>query len=167
MKTFFEEINRLAGELTLFTEELEDNYDSPELKKNLKYFRDQLKKLNSYKPMDMGDSEAERNENETTLYGVRLGCEKALDLLGEVTAKSNVFDIIDALRGVFSAITHMIPDANPSYDPYEYDPEDVMEAERASKEMSRILFDDEDDIEYRSYDRAISAKGEDWYEDNC
>lgn len=167
MKTLFNEINQFADEVVLFTEELEDHFGSPDLREKLKYFRDQLKKLKSYEPMAMGDSEAERNENEAALYDIQLGCEKALDSLSEVTAKSNVFDIIDALRGVYTAITHAIPDCNPSYDPFEYDPDDAMEAERASKVMSRVLFDDEDETEYLSYDRGISAKGEDWHEDNC
>lgn len=165
MEALLEEINHFAGELTLFTEELEDHFGSPELKKKLKYFRDQLKKFKSYEPMDMGYSETERDENEAALYDIQLGCEKALDLLIEVTAKSNVFDIIDALRGVYTAITHTLSDYGPTYDPYDVD--DMMEAERVSKELSRVLFDDEDETEYRGYDGAISAKGENWNEDNC
>ena len=42
-----------------------------------------------------------------------------------------------------------------------------MEAERVEKELSRVLFDDEDETEYLSYDGGISAKGEAWHEDNC
>ena len=40
MKTLTNEVYRIAGDLTLFTEELEDHYGSPELKKKLKCFRD-------------------------------------------------------------------------------------------------------------------------------
>jgi len=164
MKTVLNSINHFVDELVSFTEELEDNYDSPELKKKLKYFRDRLNGLKSYDPTNMGDSEKEKDENYATLYEIRLDCESALDSLDEVTSKSNVFDIIDALRDVYTAITHTLSDYGPTYDPYDID--DMMEAERVSKELSRVLFDDEDETEYLSYDRGISAKEEDWHEDN-
>lgn len=164
MKTLIHEINRLAGELTLFIEELEDNYDSPELKKKLKNFRDRLNELKSYEPTNMGDSEKEKDENHATLYEIRLDCERALDSLAEVTAKSNVFDVIEALRVAYNAVTTVISADIGSY--MQYDIDDIMEAERVSKEHSRMLFDDEDETEYLSYDRGISAKEEDWHEDN-
>lgn len=165
MKTLFNEINRFAGELTIFTEELEDHFGSPELKRKLKYFRDRLNELKSYEPTNMGDSVKEKDENYATLYEIRLDCERALDSLAEVTAKSNVFDIIEALRVAYNAVTTVISADIGSY--MQYDIEDIMEAERMSKERSRVLFDDEDETEYLSYDRGISAKGEDWHEDNC
>lgn len=165
MKTVLNSINHFVDELVSFTEELEDNYDSPELKKKLKYLRDRLNGLKSYDPTNMGDSEKEKDENYATLYEIRLDCESALDSLDEVTSKSNVFDIIDALRDVYTAITHTLSDYGPTYDPYDID--DMMEAERVSKEQSIVLFDDEDETENLSYDRGISAKGADWHEDNC
>lgn len=164
MECLINEINRLAGELVSFTEELEDHFDSPELEKKLEYFRVRLNDFKSYKPADMGGSEAERNEKSTTLCGIQFGCGKALDSLDEVTAESDVFDIIDALRGASRAITTLLLGDDLSYNPYDVD--DMMEAERVGKELSGVLFDDEDETEYLSYDRGISAKGEDWHEDN-
>ena len=165
MKTIFDEINRFAGELVSFTEELEDHFDSLELEEKLECFRDRLNEFESYEPKDMGDSEEEKNENAATLYGMQMGCEKALDSLDRVTADSNVFDIIDALRGAFTAVTNLLPGYDVSHDLYDVD--DMMEAERIAKELSRALFDDEDETEYLSYDGSVSAKGEAWYEDNC
>lgn len=164
MESLIDLLYRFAGELNFFTEELEDHFDSPELKEELEYFRDRLNDFESYEPTDMGDSEAERNEKSTTLCGIQFGCEKALESLDEVTAESDVFDIIDALRGASRAITTLLLGDDLSYNPYDVD--DMMEAERVGKELSRVLFDDEDETEFLSYDGAISAKGENWNEDN-
>ena len=165
MKGLIDEINRFAGELVSFTEELEDHFDSPELEEKLEYFRVRLNDFKSYEPADMGNSEVERNEKSTTLYGIQFGCGKALESLDEVTAESDVFDIIDALRGASRAITTLLLGDDLSYNPYDVD--DMMEAERVGKKLSRGLFDDEDETEFLSYDGAISAKGENWNEDNC
>ena len=165
MKTMLNEIYRFSGELTLFTHELEDHFESPELKQKLKYFRKQLKDFKSYKPADMGESEEEKDQNHATMYEIQLDCERALDALSEITEKSNVFDIIEALRYTYNVITTVISDDIGSY--MQYDIEDVMEAERVGKELSRVLFDVEDETEYLSYDGGISAKGEAWHEDNC
>lgn len=165
MKSLIDEINRFAGELTLFVEELEDHFDSPELKEKLEYFRVRLNDFKSHELADMGDPEEERNKKSTTLCGIQFCCEKALESLDEVTAESDVFDIIDALRGASRAITTLLLGDDLSYNPYDVD--DMMEAERVGKELSRVLFDDEDETEFLSYDGAISAKGENWHEDNC
>lgn len=165
MKSLTDKIYHFAGELTLFTHELEDHFESPELKQKLKYIRKQLKDFKSYKPADMGESEKEKDQNHATMYEIQLDCERALDALSEMSEKSNVFDIIEALRYVYNAITTVLTD---DVSPYmQYDIEDIMEAERVEKELSRVLFDDEDETEYLSYDGGISAKGEAWHEDNC
>ena len=70
MKGLIDEINRFAGELVSFAEELEDHFDSPELEEKLEYFRVRLNDFKSYEPADMGNSEVERNEKSTTLYGI-------------------------------------------------------------------------------------------------
>ena len=151
MKILIDKVNCFAGELTLFTEELEDHFGSPELKRKLKYFRDRLNELKSYESADMGGSEEEKDENHATMYEIQLDCERALDSLSEITEKSNVFDIIEALEDAYNAISRVISDDIGSY--VQYDIDDILEAERVGKELSRVLYDDEDETEYCGYDR--------------
>ena len=135
MKKLWDTIDELGHEIVRFTQELEDKYDSPDLSKKLQYFRKRIKECSSYVPENTGGNAAEKDALAGTLYGIQLAFQEALDQLNSVTAKSNVFDIIDVLKAVYMAITRCHP--GHEYDPSDFDdPENQMEADRISALLS-------------------------------
>ena len=112
---------------------LEDHYESRTLARDLKRIRTKLVKLIEYKPVyepiekeDLGKYyhnlkfllEMDRDELAEAVDNFKRGCIEALPYLEAVTAESNVFDIIDALRDVYNRMLYYLG----SYDknPYGY-----------------------------------------------
>ena len=143
MQKLVSTIEQLGDELVRFTHALEDNYDLPEIEKELDYFVERLKECINYQPEDMTTVVDEMSDNKTLLFGLQQNCREVLAELKKITSESNVFDIIDVLKSVCVAVRRYLPTEDLDMRDF-YDPDDAMEADRISRELSTPFKDEWD-----------------------
>ena len=114
----------LSDEVINMQYDLEDNYESSTLAKDLKNIRTKLTTIKEAKPeitkidatalgeyqrlatlIDIGE---DRDDLLSFVDEVRERCQKALTLLVPISSKSNIFDIIDVLRDIYGHLTFFI-----------------------------------------------------------
>ena len=114
----------LSDEVINMQYDLEDNYESSTLAKDLKNIRTKLTTIKEAKPeitkidaaalgkyqrlatfIDIGE---DRDDLLSFVDEVRERCQKALTSLVPISSKSNIFDIIDVLRDIYGHLTFFI-----------------------------------------------------------
>lgn len=98
---------KLSDDIIHVVHTLEDNYEYPKLDVKLEYFRKRLLIFRDHKPTF--DSEVTENKLDYT-YSLSLNCGKALEVLENITAEDNVFEIIDNLRTVDQLLNYSLPE---------------------------------------------------------
>lgn len=93
---------QLSEEVIKLQHELEDKYEAKNLPSRLKTLKSQLKHF-------AADFQAKYQAEENLhAYANYLNCQKALSVLSDITAETNVFDTIDAIRSVYDAVTYSL-----------------------------------------------------------
>ena len=92
-------MDQLSVDVINLQYDLEDHFEDKNLASRLNTIKSQLKYFEASFKAECGPQE------ERSLAGYHLlGCQNALSALNGITEESNVFDIIEALRDVYTAV---------------------------------------------------------------
>ena len=106
MKEMKKMVESLAADVLKVQFELEDHFEFDGLAAALKDYRKRLKAILQYEPVITEEDTERRGQLKCLAYGYQMESQKALDRLATVTAKSNVFDVIDVLRFVYGRLVY-------------------------------------------------------------
>ena len=113
MVTLVNNLIQLGNDLIPVIERYEDTYNVPNLNKKLDSYRKKLQSCIKYEPTKLAKPGESSDLEKEFLSHVRFGCENGLTALDGITADSDIFDILEALRKVYFAVRyatdHFVP----------------------------------------------------------